>query len=161
MTSMPTLVFATETDTGELLDLTGHAAGISALILFLLAYGLVIFEEVIHMRKSKPLMLVAGLIWAFIAFAYMGTGNEAALNAAAQHNILEYGELFLFLMVAITYVNSLEERNVFGVLRAKLVGMKLSYYKLFWLTGVLSFFQSPLLDNLTTSLIMGAVVMAS
>ena len=160
LTLMPTLVSASETGTGELLDLTGHAAGILALILFLVAYGLVIFEEVIHMRKSKPVMLVAGLIWAFIAFAYMGTGNEAALNAAAKHNILEYGELFLFLMVAITYVNALQERNIFDALRAKLVGLGLSYYKLFWLTGVLSFFLSPLLDNLTTSLIMGAVVMA-
>ena len=145
---------------GELLDLTGHAAGILALIFFLLAYGLVIFEEVIHMRKSKPVMLAAGLIWACLAFAYMGTGKEELLNAAAKHNILEYGELFLFLMVAITYVNSLEERRVFDVLRAKLVGMGLSYHKLFWLTGIISFFLSPLLDNLTTSLIMGAVVMA-
>ncbi|MGI9465427.1 MAG: sodium:proton antiporter NhaD, partial [Aestuariivirgaceae bacterium] len=96
----------------------------------------------------------------FIAIAYAGTGHDAALNAAAKHTILEYGELFLFLMVAITYVNTMEERRVFDVLRAKLVGMGLSYHKLFWITGVLSFFLSPLLDNLTTSLIMGAVVMA-
>ena len=103
--------FAHASGAGELLDLTGHAAGILALILFLLAYGLVIFEEVIHMRKSKPVMLAAGLIWACIAFAYMGTDKIEALNAAAKHNILEYGELFLFLMVAITYVNTLEERR--------------------------------------------------
>ena len=99
------------------------------------------------MRKSKPVMLAAGLIWACVAIAYMGTGKEEALNAAAKHNILEYGELFLFLLVAITYVNSLEERKVFDVLRAKLVGMGLSYTKLFWLTGIMSFFLSPLLDN--------------
>ena len=156
---VPTTVFASE-GRGELLDLTGHWAGILALVLFLAAYSLVIFEEVIHMRKSKPVMLAAGLIWACVAFAYMGTGKEEALNAAAKHNILEYGELFLFLLVAITYVNSLEERKVFDVLRAKLVGMGLSYTKLFWLTGIMSFFMSPLLDNLTTALIMGAVVMA-
>ena len=156
---VPTTVLASE-GRGELLDLTGHWAGILALVLFLIAYSLVIFEEVIHMRKSKPVMLAAGLIWACVAIAYMGTGKEEALNAAAKHNILEYGELFLFLLVAITYVNSLEERKVFDVLRAKLVGMGLSYTKLFWLTGIMSFFLSPLLDNLTTALIMGAVVMA-
>jgi hypothetical protein len=38
----------------------------------------------------------------------MGTGKEEALNAAAKHNILEYVELYLFLVLAITYVNSLE-----------------------------------------------------
>ena len=63
-------------------------------------------------------------------------------------------------MVAITYVNTLEERRVFDVLRAKLISMELSYKKLFWLTGILAFFMSPLLDNLTTALIMGAVIMA-
>lgn len=158
---IPVFAFASETGgNGELLDLTGHTAGLLALAFFVAAYLLVIFEEVIHMRKSKPVMLAAGLIWTCLAFAYMGTGKEELLNAAAKHNILEYGELFLFLMVAITYVNSLEERRVFDVLRARLVGMGLSYYKLFWLTGVLSFFLSPLLDNLTTALIMGAVVMA-
>ena len=163
---MPTLAFAETAANSEamgshnLLDLTGHTAGIFALGIFLLAYLLVIFEEVIHMRKSKPVVLAAGIIWACIAFAYMGTGKEMALNAAAKHNILEYGELFLFLMVAITYVNTLENRKVFDVLRAKLVGMGLSFRKLFWLTGILAFFLSPLLDNLTTALIMGAVVMA-
>jgi Na+/H+ antiporter NhaD/arsenite permease-like protein len=159
---VPTLAFASETasENTRLIDLTGHWAGFLALAIFVLAYLLVIFEETIHMRKSKPVMLAAGLIWACIAIAYMDTGKESALNAAAKHNILEYGELFLFLMVAITYVNSLEERRVFDVLRAKLVGMGLSYRKLFWLTGILAFFLSPLLDNLTTALIMGAVVMA-
>ncbi len=159
--SMPNLAIANEGISNiELLDLTGHPAGILALAMFLIAYGLVIFEETIQARKSKPVLLAAGLIWACLAFAYMGTGKEDALNAAAKHNILEYGELFLFLMVAITYVNSLEERRVFDVLRAKLIGMGLSYYKLFWLTGIIAFFLTPLLDNLTTALIMGAVVIA-
>jgi len=142
------------------LDLTTHPLGLISLVIFVLAYMLVIFEEVIHMRKSKPVMLAAGTIWAFIAIAYHGTGHDDALNAAAKHTILEYGELFLFLMVAITYVNSLEERRVFDVLRAKLVGMGLSYRQLFWMTGWIAFFLSPMLDNLTTSLILGAVVMA-
>ena len=157
---LPTLAYAAEEGPKGLIDLTNSWAGYFALTIFILAYLLVIFEEAIHLRKSKPVMLAAGMIWAVIAIAYRGTGKEKALDAAAKFNILEYGELFLFLMVAITYVNSLEERRVFDVLRAKLIGMGLSYKKLFWLTGILSFFLSPLLDNLTTALIMGAVVMA-
>ena len=79
---------------------------------------------------------------------------------AAQHVIMEYGELFLFLLVAITYVNTLEERRVFDVLRVQLTGRNLSYRSLFWLTGILAFFLSGVLDNLTTALVMGAVVLA-
>jgi Na+/H+ antiporter NhaD/arsenite permease-like protein len=57
-------------------------------------------------------------------------------------------------------VNTLEERRVFDSLRAKLVKMGLSYRQLYWLTGMLTFLLSPLLDNLTTALVMGAVVVA-
>ncbi len=161
---VPTLAFASQgvDEKPALMNLTVHWAGILAVIIFAIAYALVIVEEQIHMRKSKPVMLAAGLIWAIIAIAYIGTGAEktAALNTAAKHILEEYGELFLFLLVAITYVNSLEERRVFAVLKTKLTGANLSYRQLFWLTGILAFFMSPLLDNLTTALVMGTVVMA-
>lgn len=144
----------------ETLDLTRHWAGYFSLAIFLLAYVLVIFEEATHMRKSKPVMLAAGLIWAVIGVAYMQAGLSDQVHEHATHVIEEYGELFLFLLVAITYVNTMEERRVFDVLRARLVGMGLSYRKLFWLAGGLAFFLSGVLDNLTTALVMGAVVMA-
>jgi Na+/H+ antiporter NhaD/arsenite permease-like protein len=142
------------------LDLTTHWAGITSLIIFVLAYVLVVFEEATHMRKSKPVMLAAGLIWALIGVAYAMQGASEVAHAHAVDIIEEYGELFLFLLVAITYVNTLEERRAFEVLRAALVGRGLSYRQLFLLTGVLSFFLSGVLDNLTTALVMGAVVLA-
>ena len=142
------------------LDLTGHWAGILSLIIFVLAYVLVVFEETTHMRKSKPVMLAAGLIWALIGIAFGAAGQSEAAHAHALEIIEEYGELFLFLIVAITYVNTLEERRAFDVLRMKLVGLGLGYRQLFLLTGILSFFLSAVLDNMTTALIMGAVVMA-
>lgn len=142
------------------LDLTTHWAGYLSVLAFVLAYVLVIFEEATHMRKSKPVMLAAGLIWGLIGIAYAMAGASEAAHAHAIEIIEEYGELFLFLLVAITYVNTLEERRAFEVLRARLVGLGLSYRPLFLLTGVLSFFLSAVLDNLTTALVMGAVLMA-
>ena len=142
------------------LNLTTHWAGITALVIFVAAYVLVVFEEATHMRKSKPVMVAAGLIWALIGVAYAAEGASEVAHAHAVQIIGEYGELFLFLLVAITYVNTLEERRAFEVLRAKLVGRGLSYRQLFVLTGVLSFFLSGVLDNLTTALVMGAVVLA-
>ena len=144
----------------DLPDFTSHWAGITALVIFVVAYLMVIFEEATHMRKSKPVMLAAGLIWGVIgiAFSQAGISNEA--HSHAIEIIEEYGELFLFLLVAITYVNTLEERRAFDVLRAKLVGLGLGYRQLFLLTGVLAFLLSGILDNLTTALVMGAVVVA-
>ncbi len=143
-----------------MINLTTSPFGILALAIFLLAYVLVIFEEVIHLRKSKPVLVAAGLIWLLIGWAYTAAGHSEVAELAAQHVIYEYGELFLFLLVAITYVNTLEERRVFDVLRAKLTARGFSYKQLFWITGGLAFALSPVLDNLTTALIMGAVVMA-
>ena len=144
----------------ETLDLTGHWAGIASVTLFVVAYVAVVFEDRLNMRKSKPVLLAAGLIWALIGVAYAQAGQSHRVHSHAVEIISEYGELFLFLLVAITYVNTLEERRGFEVLRARLVGMGLSYRQLFVLTGVLAFFLSSVLDNLTTALVMGTVVLA-
>jgi Na+/H+ antiporter NhaD/arsenite permease-like protein len=143
-----------------MLDLTQSAYGILALAIFVISYALVIFEEPLHLRKSKPVLMAAGLIWALIGFAYSSAGISEVAKKAAEHTIYEYGELFLFLLVAITYVNTLEERRVFEVLRSKLTSRGLSYRQLFWLTGLASFLLSGVLDNLTTALVMGSVVLA-
>ena len=137
-----------------------HPVGFISIAIFLIAYGFVVTEELSKMAKSKPVLVAAGLIWALIGFAYTQADQGAAAEAAAQHTIFEYGELFLFLIVAITYVNTLEERRVFDVLRTRLVNLGLSYRSLFWVTGAIAFFLSPVLDNLTTSLVVGAVVLA-
>ncbi|HHN67059.1 MAG TPA: sodium:proton antiporter [Thermopetrobacter sp.] len=161
VTLLPVSALAGEGATqGARLDLTSSPFGVAALVIFVLAYLLVVFEEGIHMRKSKPVMLAAGLIWALIGIAYMGSDKQQLVAEAAQHNMLEYGELFLFLFVAITYVNSMNERGVFTALREWLINQGFGYRKLFWITGVLAFFLSPLIDNLTTSLVLGAVVLA-
>jgi Na+/H+ antiporter NhaD/arsenite permease-like protein len=144
----------------DLLNLTQSWFGYLSLAIFVLAYVLVVFEESTQMRKSKPVLVAGGLIWALIGMAYTLNGVPDVAKKAAEHTIYEYGELFLFLLVAITYVNTLQERRVFDVLRAKLTARGLSYRQLFWLTGVISFFLSGVLDNLTTALVMGSVVLA-
>lgn len=144
----------------ETLDLTSHWAGYIALLVFVIAYGFVMLEEVTHMRKSKPVLLAAGIIWGIIGFIYASNGIDGVAEAAIRHNILEYAELFLFLLVAMTFINAMDERQVFEVLRVKLVNAGFSYRKLFWITGLLAFFISPVADNLTTALLMCAVVMA-
>ena len=134
--------------------------GYIAIALFALAYALVMAEEFTHLRKSKPVILAAGVIWGMIGYVYASHGMSELAEAAIRHNFLEYAELMLFLLVAMTYINAMEERRVFDTLRAWLVRMGFSLRKLFWLTGFLAFFISPVADNLTTALLMCAVVMA-
>ena len=141
------------------LDLTASLTGFVAIGIFVLAYALVMLEEKIHLRKSKPVLVAAGIIWALIGWQYVQAGMPAESEAAFRHTLLEFAELMLFLLVAMTYINALEERRLFDVLRSWLVRKGYSYKQLFWITGVLSFFISPVADNLTTALLMCAVVM--
>lgn len=145
------------------LDLTNHWVGYASLVIFVLAYILVIAEEEIHMRKSKPVMIAAGLIWAMIAAIYAQQPDSAYHHTAKimiEHNLLEYSELFLFLLAAMTYINTMGERGVFDALRSWLVNQGFSLKTIFWLTGLLAFFISPIADNLTTALLMATVAMA-
>ena len=237
--SVPASVAATAAaapaPTGFGVEIPVLAVGVPAL--FALAYLLVMLEEFTHMRKSKPVMLAAGLIWVLIAlFPPMnapkhddeGHGGEATaahaavpepaapatpeaaaaataadsretttpaktgaakttpaktgaakttepettpeekehtrrlkmIEAAVRYSLMEYAELFLFLLAAMTYVNAMEERQVFDVLRDKLVGSGMGYRPLFWATGFIAFFLSPVLDNMTTALVTCAALAA-
>src|SRR3990172_4344016 len=149
-----------ETGHQEILDLTTTWFGILSIIVFVVAYALVISEEFLHLRKSKAVMVAAGVIWALVAAAYALHGDTVTAATAVRHNLLEYAELLLFLLAAMTYINTMEERNVFHVLRARLVSSGYSLPSIFWMPGLLAFFISPLADNLTTALVMAAVVMA-
>ncbi len=155
----PGLVWATGA-ADHVLDLTQHWVGYAAITVFALSYLLVMAEEFTHLRKSKPVILAAGIIWALIAVVYHTNGIDHAAENAVRHNLLEYAELMLFLLVAMTYINAMDERRVFEALRAWLVKKGFSLRQLFWITGGLAFFISPIADNLTTALLMCAVVLA-
>lgn len=142
------------------MDLTTHWVGMTSLAIFVFAYAVVIAEEFTHLRKSKPVMLAAGIIWALIGYQYVGVGSGHEAEEAVKHFLIEFAELFLFLLAAMTYVNAMSERNVFEALRSWLTLRGFSYQRLFWITGFLAFFLSPVIDNLTTALVTCAVVMA-
>ena len=142
------------------MDLTSHTVGYAALFIFVFAYIFVMAEEFTHLRKSKPVILAAGIIWAMIAFVYASNGMTHQAEEAVRHNFLEYAELMLFLLVAMTYINAMDERLAFDALRSWLIRRGYGFRKLFWMTGILAFFISPIADNLTTALLMCAVVMA-
>ena len=146
----------------ENLGMITHPLGFLALGIFILAYAAVMSEEYIHLRKSKPVILAAGLIWLIVAVLVQHSPviDEHHLEEILQHNLIEYAALFLFLLVAMTYINAMTERNVFEALRSWLVRRAFGYRKLFWITGWIAFFLSPVADNLTTSLLMGAVVLS-
>jgi Na+/H+ antiporter NhaD/arsenite permease-like protein len=157
---LPAAAFAATQGALPLPDMTTHWAGILSVVIFIAAYSLVIGEEVLHMRKSKPVIVAAGLIWVLVAIAFIQAGDVDSANIAIRHDLLEFVELFLFLLAAMTFINTMEERGVFDVLRVWLVTQGYSLRKIFWITGALAFVISPIADNLTTAMLMAAVAVA-
>ena len=159
----PQVSFAAGAGDLPLINLTNHWVGYASLAIFVFAYVLVILEDKIHMRKSKPVMLAAGIIWAMVAIIYAQQPDDAFHHTAEvliRHNLLEFVELFLFLLAAMTYINTMTERGIFDSLRSWLVNQGFSLKTIFWLTGLLAFVISPIADNLTTALLMATVAMA-
>ena len=160
LSGLSTLGVAAESTAAAHLNSTSSLYAMIAVLVFVVAYGFVIAEEKLHLRKSKPVMLAAGIIWVLVAL----TGNtieggKEIVHHAVNHNLMEYSALLLFLLTAMVYVNAMTERNVFEALKSWLIKKGFSYRKLFWITGVLAFFISPVADNLTTALLMGTVVL--
>ncbi len=139
--------------------MTSSWIGYACVFIFIFAYSIVMMEEKISLRKSKPVLVSAGLIWALIGYSYHQMGLDHMAKEALEHNILEYAELLMFLLVAMTYINAMEERRVFVFLKSWMINKGFKFTTLYWFTGILSFFISPVADNLTTALLMCAVVM--
>ena len=81
---------------GVNLHSTDAALGIVALVVFVVAYLLVMGEEFIHLRKSKPVILAAGIIWVCCALLAQQKGVSAdVLKSAINHNLEEFSSLLL------------------------------------------------------------------
>jgi NhaD family Na+/H+ antiporter len=141
------------------LDLTYTLPGVIVLTIFVIAYVFVIGEEFIHIRKSKPMLLAAGIIWIALGWIYTNHGVPSEAEEAFNHNLLEYAQLLLFLLVAMTYINAMEERGIFDRIRLWMLSKGMSLRSLFWLTGILAFLISSFANNLTTAMLMCAIVL--
>ncbi len=134
--------------------------GYVSILLFIVAYLMISFEEKIAVNKSKPALLAGTLIYVLIAWHYVFYGLDITpVKENMYHLIVEISSIYFFLFVAMTFIDSLIERDVFEALKFKLLSKGYNYKKLFWLTGLIAFFLSPVADNLTTALVLSTVLL--
>jgi len=141
------------------LHLTTTWVGIASFIIFILGYYFIASEDKYHINKAKPALFIGTGIFMLIGVYFAMNGLDGhALESEVEHLIIEIAEIFFFLFVAMTYIEAMIDRAVFSALRYNLVSKGYSYKKLFWITGLLAFFISPVADNLTTALILSTVL---
>ena len=140
--------------------MTNTLVGYASVLLFIIAYLMINFEEKIEVNKAKPALLAGTLIYVLIAWHYVYYGLDIApLQENLHHLIVEIASIYFFLFVAMTYIDSFIERGVFEALKLKLLQKGYNYKKLFWITGFIAFFLSPVADNLTTALVLSTVLL--
>lgn len=147
----------TVTETNVNIDLTHHIIGFLSILITVLAYVAAMMEDVIDLRKSKPMVLGAALIWFAVCTHYALHGEAKVAALAFESNLLAYIELLLFILVSMTYLNAMEERGIFDGMRIWLLNKQFSYRQLFWITGFLAFLLSTVVSGLAVGLLMGAV----
>ena len=153
------MLMASAGNTGGIPDITFTWVGYAALVIFVVAYYFVAMEEKYHIDKAKPALFAGTFIFILIGVYYVQHGLDMNLvHTQAQHLILEIAEIFFFLFVAMTYIESMVHMKVFDKLKYNLVSRGYTYRQLFWVTGILAFFISPIADNLTTALILSTVL---
>ena len=141
------------------IDLTFTWVGFLTLAVFVVGYYFIAREEHYHIDKAKPALLIGTFMFMLVALYYFI--NDFDMNKVhfeANHLILEIAGIFFFLFVAMTYIESLIHMGVFDRLKYNLVSKGYSYRKLYWITGFIAFFLSPIADNLTTALILSTVL---
>ncbi len=141
------------------LNLSHTWVGWLVLAIFVGGYILIATEEKWEMNKAKPALFVGTFSFVLIGIYYAMNGLDIMpLHHELKELIEEIAEIFFFLFVAMTYIESLIERGVFDALRYRLISRGYSYKKLYWITGALAFWISPVADNLTTALILSTVL---
>ncbi len=142
------------------LHLTTTWVGIVSLIIFLVGYYFIATEDKYEINKAKPALFIGTLIFMLIGVYFAMNGLDGhPLEEALNEQIIEIAQIFFFLLVAMTYIEAMIDRGVFSALRYNLVSRGYTYKKLFWITGLLAFFISPVADNLTTALILSTVLL--
>jgi len=141
------------------LDLTMTWVGIASLVIFVVAYYFIAMEDKYHINKAKPALFAGTFIFILIGIYYALNGLDGKhLHHEIEILIIEIAGIFFFLFVAMTYIEAMIDLRVFSALRYNLVSKGYDYKKLFWITGLLAFFISPIADNLTTALILSTVL---
>lgn len=123
------------------------------IVVFVLGYMAIAFEHPIKVDKAASALIIGGLGWALFAFSGV---DQHTLTHEIQHHIVDIAEILFFLLGAMTIVELIDAHEGFSLITNKITTNKKVY--LIWILSIITFFFSAVLDNLTTSIVMAALL---
>ncbi len=118
------------------------------LIIFVLAYAAIALEHYLHVNKSASALIGAGLLWVIYALST----DSQQINQELSESLISTAQIVFFLIGAMTIVELVDAHEGFDVITNRIKTNNLQ--TLMWMVGVVTFFLSAILDNLTTTIVM-------
>ena len=119
--------------------------GIASIIVFILGYLAITLEHPLKINKTATALVTGVLVWTIYAIS---TGDASELG----HHLASTSEILFFLLGAMTLVELVDAHQGFYFVSRLIKTNKV--IKLLWIVGLITFFMSAVLDNLTTSIVM-------
>ena len=152
------------------------------IIVFVLGYIAIALEHPIKVDKAASALLIGGLGWALLAIGFVeiidfeivtnkfnsfkewyglkNPGKEISelkfLKYELSHHLVDIAEILFFLLGAMTIVEVVDTHGGFSIITDKITTNK--KVALMWILSVITFFFSAALDNLTSSIVMAALL---
>ncbi|MBP6397231.1 MAG: sodium:proton antiporter NhaD [Saprospiraceae bacterium] len=144
----------------------------SIILLFVIGYLFIVFEHPLKLDKTVSALLTGSILWATLSLGFHGgavdlidshghlynaSGGmteqlEEGFTGTLLHHIGKIAEILIFLIGAMTIVEIIDLHRGFEVLKG-MVHTK-SKKRLLWITGILGFILSSIIDNLTATIVL-------
>jgi len=118
-------------------------------VIFVIAYAAIALEHPLKVNKSASALIGAGLLWTIYA---LSTSDHNLVSTQLEESLMGTAQIVFFLMGAMTIVEVVDAHNGFEVITSRIRTTNLT--SLLWLIGIVTFFLSSVLDNLTTTIVM-------
>ena len=122
------------------------------IIVFILGYTAIALEHPLRINKSATALLLAVALWTLYALGF----PDSFSNAVLLEHLGEISGILFFLLGAMTIVELIDAHEGFRILTDRI--KTTNKVKLLWAVSIITFFLSAVLDNLTTAIVMVALL---
>ncbi len=129
---------------------------------FVLGYIAIALEHPLHVNKAASALVTGVLIWVLIMVGEHSLHPDGSLGGheGIVHQLLEHlgdiASILFFLMGAMTVVELVDAHEGFRIITDRITGTK--KVPLMWVLSIITFFLSAALDNMTTAIVMCALL---
>ena len=131
--------------------------------IFIIGYTCIALEHPLKVNKTATALLLGTALWAVFSFCNVIFRPDldieqwrSFISGNLVENLGETAEIVFFLLGAMTIVTLVEDYQGFRIITDKITTTNKK--KLLWELSILTFFLSALLDNMTTAIVMCALL---